>query len=75
MSERTREFEAHRRMVARQETSNRDPAAEGAAAARRDVALADALEEVAAILDEPRYEQLEALADLIQRLIAQDAVK
>ncbi len=55
--------------------ARRDTVEEGAGAARRDVVLANALEEVAAILDEPRHEQLEALADLIQRLIAQDAVK
>lgn len=39
------------------------------------LSLEDALEEVEAILDEPRHEQLEALIDLIQQLVAQDAVK
>ncbi len=55
--------------------TRQDPTEEGTEAARRDVALANALEEVEAILDEPRHEQLEALADLIQRLIAQGEVK
>ena len=53
----------------------RDPAEEGAEAERRNETLADALEEVAAILDEPHHKQFEALADLIQKLIAQEAVR